>query len=41
MALYEAYGFTKTPPFGSYVNNPISVCYAKQVDPKRELISVF
>ena len=38
MALYEEHGFTKTPPFGPYINNPTSVCYAKQVEPKRELI---
>jgi putative acetyltransferase len=31
MTLYESYGFTRIPPFGSYVNDPISVCYAKKV----------
>jgi Acetyltransferase (GNAT) domain len=29
MALYESYGFIRIPPFGAYVNDPISVCYAK------------
>ncbi|HET9378864.1 MAG TPA: GNAT family N-acetyltransferase [Chthoniobacterales bacterium] len=32
MALYESYGFIRIPPFGSYVNDPISVCYAKKVE---------
>jgi putative acetyltransferase len=27
MALYEAYGFRRIPPFGEYVNDPTSVCY--------------
>lgn len=31
MRLYEAYGFTRIPPFGPYVNDPISVCYEKVV----------
>ena len=31
MRLYEAYGFTRIPPFGPYVNDPISVCYEKTV----------
>jgi putative acetyltransferase len=33
MALYESYGFTRIPLFGAYVNDPISVCYAKKVEP--------
>jgi putative acetyltransferase len=33
MALYESYGFTRIPPFGAYVDDPISVCYAKTVEP--------
>jgi putative acetyltransferase len=33
MALYESYGFTRIPPFGEYVNDPISICYAKKVEP--------
>jgi putative acetyltransferase len=33
MALYESFGFTRIPPFGRYVNDPISVCYAKKVEP--------
>jgi putative acetyltransferase len=36
MALYEERGFRKTLPFGPYINNATSVCYAKQVEPKRE-----
>lgn len=31
MALYEAYGFTRIPPFGPYVNDATSICYSKQV----------
>jgi putative acetyltransferase len=31
MSLYESYGFTRIPPFGPYVNDPISVCYSKRV----------
>jgi GNAT superfamily N-acetyltransferase len=33
MALYESYGFTRIPLFGAHVNHPISVCYAKKVEP--------
>jgi putative acetyltransferase len=33
MALYESYGFARIPPFGAYVNDPISVCYAKKIQP--------
>jgi putative acetyltransferase len=33
MALYESYGFTRIPRFGAHVNDPISVCYAKKVEP--------
>jgi len=33
MALYESYGFTRIPSFGVYVNDPISVCYAKKIQP--------
>jgi putative acetyltransferase len=32
MGLYESYGFTRIPPFGAYVDDPISVCYAKNVE---------
>lgn len=35
MALYESYGFTRIPPFGAYVNDPTSVCYAKKVQPRK------
>lgn len=31
MRLYEVYGFIRIPPFGPYVNDPISVCYEKVV----------
>jgi GNAT superfamily N-acetyltransferase len=31
MSLYESYGFTRIPAFGSYVNDPVSVCYSKRV----------
>ena len=31
MRLYESSGFTQIPPFGPYVNDPISVCYEKPV----------
>jgi GNAT superfamily N-acetyltransferase len=31
MALYESYGFTRIPPFGAYINDPISICYAKKI----------
>jgi GNAT superfamily N-acetyltransferase len=35
MRLYESYGFTQLPPFGPYVNDPISVCYEKPVQRKQ------
>jgi GNAT superfamily N-acetyltransferase len=31
MSLYESYGFTRIPPFGPYVSDPICVCYSKTV----------
>ena len=31
MRLYKSYGFTKIPPFGPYVDDPISVCYEKAI----------
>ena len=31
MSFYESHGFTSIPPFGPYVNDPISVCYSKRV----------
>jgi GNAT superfamily N-acetyltransferase len=34
MALYESCGFTRIPPFGSYLDDPTSVCYAKKVAPR-------
>ena len=33
MALYESYGFTRIPRFGRYVNDPISVCFSKRIEP--------
>jgi putative acetyltransferase len=32
MALYESYGFTRIPRFGPYLNDPVSVCFLKQVE---------
>lgn len=32
MALYEAYGFHRIPPFGEYENDPTSVCYELQLE---------
>ena len=29
MALYEARGYVQTAPFGPYIDDPLSVCYAK------------
>ena len=29
MRLYESMGFMRTRPFGTYVNDPTSVCYSK------------
>ena len=31
MSLYESYGFTRIPVFGSHVSDPVSVCYSKRV----------
>lgn len=33
MALYEACGFTRIPPFGEYVDDPTSVCFEKLIVP--------
>jgi len=33
IALYEKLGFTRIPPFGEYVDDPLSVCFEKQVEP--------
>jgi len=35
MALYESAGFTRIPPFGPYVGDPTSVCYAKRPAARR------
>lgn len=32
MALYRQYGFTRIAPFGSYQNDPTSVCFKKAID---------
>lgn len=29
--LYERTGFTRIPPFGNYVDDPVSLCYEKQL----------
>jgi putative acetyltransferase len=29
--LYEQCGFRRIPPFGPYTNNPVSLCYEKQL----------
>jgi GNAT superfamily N-acetyltransferase len=31
MALYEASGFHRVPPFGGHVNDPTSVCYERHL----------
>jgi putative acetyltransferase len=31
IALYERYGFYRIPPFGKYVDNPVSICFEKRV----------
>ena len=31
--LYESSGFTRIPPFGSYVYDPTSVCFARTLHP--------
>jgi len=31
LALYEGAGFSRIPPFGEYVNSPLSVCMAKDL----------
>lgn len=31
VALYESAGFARIPPFGEYVNSPLSVCMAKDL----------
>ncbi len=33
MALYEMLGFKRIPPFGAYVNDPLSICFEKTVRP--------
>lgn len=30
--LYEQYGFRRIPPFGPYINDPLSLCYEKRID---------
>ena len=31
LALYERDGFSRIPPFGEYVNSPLSACMAKDL----------
>jgi GNAT superfamily N-acetyltransferase len=31
IGLYERFGFYRIPPFGSYTNDPLSLCYEKQL----------
>ena len=31
IALYEATGFVRIPPFGTYTDDPLSLCYEKQL----------
>ncbi len=31
LALYEGAGFSRIPPFGEYVNSPLSLCMAKDL----------
>ena len=33
IALYEARGFRKIPPFGSYRDDPVSLCYELRLSP--------
>ena len=33
MALYETLGFKRIAPFGAYVNDPLSICFEKTVQP--------
>lgn len=33
LALYERAGFMRIPPFGEYVDSPLSVCMAKDLSP--------
>jgi GNAT superfamily N-acetyltransferase len=30
--LYEREGFKRIPPFGSYTNDPVSLCYEKRIE---------
>jgi len=34
IALYEKLGFKRIPPFGEYLNDPLSVCFEKTVRTK-------
>jgi putative acetyltransferase len=33
VALYEAYGFVRIPPFGRFIGNPVSICFEKPLPP--------
>jgi ribosomal protein S18 acetylase RimI-like enzyme len=32
ISLYERAGFYRIPPFGSYTDDPLSLCYEKRLD---------
>src|SRR5258708_24046891 len=32
--LYEGFGYVRRPPFGEYTNDPVSLCYEKQLAAK-------
>jgi putative acetyltransferase len=32
IALYESYGFKRIAPFGEYIDDPLSVCFKKQIE---------
>jgi putative acetyltransferase len=32
--LYESFGFRRIPPFGSYFEDPLSLCYEKRLSPE-------
>jgi putative acetyltransferase len=36
IALYESCGFQRIPPYGSHVNDPVSICFEKKVASDRD-----
>ncbi len=32
IGLYERFGFERTPPFGDYFDDPVSLCFEKRLD---------